>query len=112
MKTLALAVLLLATTASAQTQRWKYGLLTVNIRSNPPSSAFYWETGGNNDSGSRSAALLKRVAGKAYAGLKNPTTSVALFNYLGSQGWELVSATSTPADGNERNTWFFKRPAR
>jgi len=111
MKILVLAALLL-TTASAQTQRWEYGLLTVNIGSNPLSSIFFWETGSNADSGSSSAALLKRIAGKAYAGLKNPTTSVAVFNYLGSQGWELVSATSTPADGNERNTWFFKRSLR
>jgi len=96
MKTLVLAVMLLTTaTASAQTQRWEYGLLTVNIGSNPPSSAFYWEAGSNNaDSSSSSAALLKRIAGKAYAGLKNPTTSVALFNDLGSQGWELVSTSA------------------
>jgi len=114
MKTLVLAALLLTTaTASAQTQRWEYGLLTANIGPTPAKSGFFWEAGGLvNFSPGSTAALLKRIAGAEYASLKNPSTSTALLNDLGSQGWELVEATATRADRTDHNSWFFKRPVR
>jgi len=99
-KTLVLAAMLPTTaTASAQTQRWEYGLLTANIGLTPAKSGFSWEAGGLVDFGPGStAALLKRIAGAEYASLKNPSTSTALLNDLGPQGWEKVGATATRAN--------------
>lgn len=139
MKPLFLAVLLFASIAGAQVQKWEYATLTLNFTHNDNldignRSVFQWTDAMQNlyvenrkgqDGIYRSnideSTFFKRITGNEYENIQIlkwiSSDYVGMLNVLGSIGWEFVDIDKYTISSNSSNgkstsdftRYFFKR---
>ena len=117
-------VVVLSTSRAQQVPQWEYGVLSVEEffgeqgESVGITTSYAWTAAGEFHTGETLASLLAELSG-------SKGTDIDLYNYLGQQGWELVTIASRPPrpvlSGSSELPqgmlitdiqWIFKRPAQ